>query len=58
LRWKTWEQDVKNIDGDKGVICNPLLYTKEGQDINKVTRKIVPIQELWDMYFSEVKKGK
>jgi hypothetical protein len=58
LRWNTWQQDVKNIPGDKGLLCDPLLYTREAQDINKVKRKIVPVQELWDMYFSEVIKTK
>jgi hypothetical protein len=51
LRWNTWEEDVKNLPGDKGISCTPFLYTREAQDINKVSRKTVPIQELWDIYF-------
>ncbi|WP_378410469.1 DUF2625 domain-containing protein [Rhodocytophaga aerolata] len=56
LRWTSWQQDVKNISGDKGLLCDPLLYTKGGQNINKVKRKLVPVQELWDMYFKESKE--
>jgi hypothetical protein len=56
LRWTGWQQDVKNISGDKGILCDPLLYTKGGQNINKVKRKLVPVQELWDMYFKESKE--
>jgi hypothetical protein len=58
LRWNTWQQDVKSINGDKGILCSPLLYTKEARDLNKVTRKVVPVQQLWDMYFSEAIKTK
>jgi hypothetical protein len=52
LRWNSWQQDVKAINGDKGILCDPLLYTKGGQNINKVKRKQVPVQQLWDMYFA------
>lgn len=51
LRWNTWEEDVKNLPGDKGISCTPFLYARETEDINKVSRKTVPIQELWDIYF-------
>lgn len=56
LRWNNWQQDVKNIQGDKGILCDPLLYTKEGQNINRVNRKLVPVQELWNMYFNVSKE--
>lgn len=47
--WKNWEQDVKELNGDKAISCFPYLCTKEGEDINKVSRKAVPVQELWDL---------
>lgn len=47
LRWKGWEKEVGALDGDKGINCYPFLFTKEGKDLNKVSRRAVPIQELW-----------
>ncbi len=56
LRWNSWQADVRHLQGDKGISCTPFLYTKEAQDINKIKRTIVPIQELWDIYFADIKK--
>lgn len=50
LRWDTWKADIKEVDGSKGISCFPFLFTKEGKDINKVSRKVVPIRELWEFY--------
>ncbi|MCX6182000.1 MAG: DUF2625 domain-containing protein [Bacteroidetes bacterium] len=49
LYWIGWENDIKLIDGNMGYSCFPYLYTVEGRDINKVSRKAVSIQELWDL---------
>ncbi|WP_207433133.1 DUF2625 domain-containing protein [Sabulibacter ruber] len=50
MRWKGWEADVKKLAGDRGIHCFPYLWTSEGKDINKVSRKDVPIEELWLLY--------
>jgi hypothetical protein len=51
-RWTDWKSEIKNLDGNKGMHIFPYLWSKEGQaDINKNSRKPVPIQELWDLYF-------
>ena len=47
LRWKSWQQEVARLDGNKGISCYPFLFTVEGKNINKTLRKAVPIQELW-----------
>ncbi len=45
--WKGWENDLHNVDGNQCFAFYPFLWTKEGKDINKVSRKIVPVQEVW-----------
>ena len=50
LYWINWEKDLKSIDGNQGISCYPFLCTVEGKDINKVSRKPVPIQELWILH--------
>lgn len=55
LRWNGWQTEVKALDGNKGISCFPFLWTTEGKDINKVSRRPVPIEELWTLY-NEQKK--
>lgn len=45
LRWDNWQSDVKNIDGNQVFNFVPFLWTKEGRDINKNSRKAVPVLE-------------
>jgi hypothetical protein len=53
LRWNNWQKDVVKLNGDWGFSFFPFLWTKEGRkDINKNDRRQVPIQELWDFYFT------
>lgn len=56
FRWDNWTNDVSKLDGNQGMYCFPYLWTKEGKDINQVSRKPVPIQELWDLYFTKTDK--
>lgn len=56
-RWTTWQSDITNLDGNKGMSIIPPLWTKEGkQNIDKSSKKSVPLQELWDLYNSDSKK--
>ncbi len=56
-RWENWKKDISLLDGTKGMSIYPFLWSKEAQaDINKTSKKAVPIQELWDLYFSQAKK--
>lgn len=49
-RWSNWKKDIDTLDGNLGMSIFPFLFTKEGKDINKDSRKPVPIQELWGLY--------
>lgn len=49
LRWDTWKNDIKDMPGTSGFHIFPPLWTKEGKDINKDSRKSVPIQELYEL---------
>ncbi len=55
LRWKTWKDDIKNASGNKAFSFIPFLFTKEGHDIEKVDKKLVPIFEIWDIYNGDKK---
>ena len=49
--WTNWQTEIAKLNGDKGIHCMPPLFTKEGENLNLVSRSQVPIQELWDLYF-------
>lgn len=51
FRWKSWKSDLQKVDGTHGFYLFPGLYTKEGEDVEKVDKSVVPIQELWDFNF-------
>ncbi len=53
LRWTNWREEVRKIDGQKGIHCFPFLWTAEGKDLNKVSRRAVPVQELWSLYMEQ-----
>lgn len=48
--WTGWKKEIASLDGNTGISCFPFLCTKEGSDINKVSRKAVPIEELWALH--------
>ncbi|QJB30921.1 DUF2625 domain-containing protein [Chitinophaga oryzae] len=45
LRWSNWEQEVSMLDGNEVFSFYPMLWTKEGKDINSVHRAKVPVEE-------------
>lgn len=47
LRWSTWNQFIGNLDGSKSYSFRPYLWTEEGKDIEKCTRKLVLTEELF-----------
>lgn len=47
FRWKGWQEDVAKMNGAQGMSCYPFLFTKEGKDMENVSRKPVPMEELW-----------
>lgn len=48
LRWKGWKDDVKELKPDYSYSFYPFLWTKEGRDINKVSRKVLPVEEVYN----------
>lgn len=49
FRWQGWENDVAKINGAQAFSSYPFLFSKEGKDINAVSRKAVPVEELWHL---------
>ena len=49
LRWNGWKKDVESLSGDEGYSCVPFLWSKEGKDIEKVSRKAVSLEELYTL---------
>lgn len=45
LRWTNWKKDVAKLEGNKVFNFYPVLWSKEGKDINKNSRKKIPIEE-------------
>lgn len=48
-RWNGWRDEVSKLKGDEVFNFYPFLWTAEGSDINKSTRKIIPIQEQYSL---------
>lgn len=45
--WTNWEKDVSSLDGNQAMSFYPYLSSKEGSDINNVSKKAVPIEEIY-----------
>ncbi|ULQ55202.1 DUF2625 domain-containing protein [Flavihumibacter rivuli] len=45
LRWPQWKEDLRLLNGDSVFSFYPFLWTKEGKDITKSVRKVVPVEE-------------
>lgn len=56
LRWANWQSEVSKLDGDKVYNFYPFLWTKEGKDINKNSRKVIPVEEQYMFNLSSRKQ--
>ena len=45
-RRRNWAKGIKQLSGMQGITYYLYLFTKEGGDLNKITRKTVPIIKL------------
>jgi hypothetical protein len=45
VRWNTWNEDIKKLDGNSVFSFFPFLWSKEGKDVNKNSKTIIPIEE-------------
>jgi len=52
-RWKNWRNEISELPGDKVYNFVPPLWTKEGKDFDKNSRKIIPVEEQFgvNIYF-------
>jgi hypothetical protein len=44
-RWKGWRKEIDSLSGDQTFHFFPPLFTKEGKDLSKSSRKAVSIEE-------------
>lgn len=47
FRWANWKSDIEKLSGNQGISIFPYLWTKEAEDIEKCSKRVVPIKELW-----------
>jgi hypothetical protein len=52
LRWKQWKRDVAKLSPDQAFSIYPFLFTKEGKDIEKDSKRGVPVEEVWGVQMS------
>ncbi|HRG18595.1 MAG TPA: DUF2625 domain-containing protein [Flavobacterium lutivivi] len=48
-RWKTWKDNVAKLSCDRVFNFVPYLWTKEGKEIEKSSRKDIPIEEQYNL---------
>lgn len=48
-RWENWKKDLAGLQGDQVFNFYPFLWTEEGSDINKVQRKMIPVEEQYSL---------
>ncbi|MDO7743523.1 MAG: DUF2625 domain-containing protein [Pedobacter sp.] len=58
LRWSTWNQFIANLDGNKSYSFRPYLWSEEGTDIEKCTRKLVNTEDLFNFNIAKQKEIK
>ncbi len=46
FRWIGWKREISQLMADEGISVYPFLWAK-GAEIEKCSRKVVPIEELW-----------
>ncbi len=56
VRWRGWKEEMNNINANQTISFYPFLFTKEGKDINKSERKIIPVEESYRLSI-EMKKA-
>ncbi|MEI6949021.1 DUF2625 domain-containing protein [Paraflavisolibacter sp. H34] len=49
LRWKGWQAEVAQLESNRTYSFFPYLWTKEGKDINKVSRKAILVEEQFSL---------
>ena len=47
--WEGWQEEVPKLNGNQVFSFFPFLWTKEGQQIEAVSRKVVPMEESYHL---------
>ena len=55
LRWKNWRDEVSLLHGDTVYNFFPTLWSKEGKEIDKNSRSVIPVEEQYS-FNMEVRK--
>lgn len=50
FRWAGWQAEVRPLRLDQGIRLDPPPFTVEGKDVSRVSRRVVPWDELPPMY--------
>lgn len=50
LRWPGWEGEVAAVPADHGISTYPFLFTAQGRDLARVSRRAVPFGELLSLH--------
>jgi hypothetical protein len=48
-RWTNWRDEVSKLSGDDVFSFYPFLWAEEGKDINKNSRKAIPVEEQYNL---------
>ena len=54
FRWENWQEEIKSLNGNNIFSFFPFLSTKEGKNINEISRKIVPIEENYNSVVGQI----
>jgi len=49
LRWMGWQEEVEKLNPDYTYSFVPFLWSREGKDINMVSRRAVPIEDAYSL---------
>ena len=50
LRWTGWQDEISRLRPDQGLSLYPPPFTREGRDTAVVSRRAVPVEELFGFY--------
>lgn len=49
MRWPGWEQEASAVGGDQALSIYPFLWSKEGKDVARCSRRPVPVSEVYNL---------
>ena len=52
FRWQDWRTEVSKASGDQAFNFVPFLWTAEGKNIETNSRKLIPVEELYQLNLS------